>query len=121
MATPFITLEDFVAAFRPLKPAEEQLAEWLLEVASDWIREHKPDTAAGSVAAKLVVTEVVSNALRYTKYGPLSSFTEQTSHSVMSGTFTDAAKFLDFTDRHRELLGIPVVSPPQYSFPAYDY
>ena len=121
MTTPFISLADFVVAFRALKPAEQQLAEWLLEVASDWIRQHNPSIPEGSVAAKLVVTEVVSNALRYNKYGPLSSFSEQTSHSVMSGTFADAAKLLDFTDRHRELLGIPVYSAPQYSFPANDY
>lgn len=121
MTAPFVSLEDFVASFRPLKASEDQLAEWLLEVASDWIREHKPGISEGSVAAKLVVTEVVSTALRYNKYGPLSSFTEQTSHSVMSGTFTEAAKLLDFTDRHRELLGIPIMSPPQYSFPANDY
>lgn len=121
MTAPFVSVEDFVASFRPLKSSEQQFAEWLLEVASDWIREHKPDTPEGSVAAKLVVTEVVSNALRYNKYGPLSSFTEQTSHSVMSGTFSDASRLLDFTERHRELLGIPVMSAPQYSFPANDY
>lgn len=121
MATPFIDVDDFAAAFRALKPAEEQLAEWLLEVASDWIRQHKPDISTNSVPARLVVTEVVSNALRYNKYQPLSSFTEQTSHSTLSGTFSDAAQILDFTDRHRDMLGIPIKSPPQYLFPANDY
>lgn len=121
MTTPFIDVEDFSASFRALKPAEEQIAEWLIEVASDWIRQHKPGIPDNSVAAKLVVTEVVSTALRYNKYGPLSSFTEQTSHSTMSGTFSDAASTLDFTDRHREMLGIPVMAAPQYSFPANDY
>lgn len=120
--TPFIDIDDFQAAFRTLKPAEEQIAEWLLQVASDWIREHKPGIADDSVPAKLVVTEVVSTALRYNKYGPLTSFTEQTSHSVMSGTFSgEAGGLLDFTDRHKKLLGIPVMSAPQYSFPANDY
>lgn len=122
MAIPFITVEDFEASFRPLKTSEQQVAEWLLETASDWIREHKPSTPDGSVAAKLVVTEVVSTALRYNKYGPLTSFTEQTSHATMSGTFAgEAGNMLDFTDRHRKLLGIPVVAAPQYSFPANDY
>lgn len=121
MTAPFIDIDDFSESFRSLKPSEQQLTEWLLQVASDWIRYHKPGIADDSVAAKLVVTEVVSNALRYNKYGPLSSFTEQTSHSSMSGTFTEAAKILDFTDRHREMLGIPIQSPPQYSFPAQDY
>lgn len=121
MTAPFVSLEDFTASFRPLKDNEEQVAEWLLQVASDWIRDHKPDTPAGSIAAKLVVTEVVTAALRYNKYGPLLSFTEQTSHSVMSGTFAEAGGFLEFTDRHKELLGIPKQSAPQYSFPANDY
>lgn len=118
---PFISVVDFAAAFRPLKSSETQLTEWLIQVASDWIRNYKPTISDGSVAAKLVVVEVVSNALRYNKYGPLSSFTEQTSHSMLSGTFTDAAKLLDFTDRHREMLGIPIQAPPQYSFPVRDY
>lgn len=121
MTQPFVSLQDFEASFRPLKASETQTAEWLLQVASDWIRDRKPDISDGSVAAKLVVTEVVSTALRWNKYGPLSSFTEQTSHSTMSGTFADAGTLLDFTDRHRELLGLPIVSPPQYSFPAGDY
>lgn len=121
MGTPFITVEDLVESFRPLKAHEQQVAEWFIQVASDWIWQRKPTIERNSVAAKLVVTEVVSNALRFAKYGPLRSFNEQTSHSVMSGTFTDAANNLDFTDRHREMLGIPVRSAPQYSFKAFDY
>lgn len=121
MTTPFISVSDFAASFRPLKTSESQIAEWLIQVASDWIRDHKPGIADGSIPAKLVVVEVVSTALRYHKYGPLQSFTEQTSHSTMSGTFTDAAKLLDFTDRHRELLGINIYSPPKYQFKARDY
>ena len=118
---PFLDVDDFAESFRTLKQAEIQVAEWLIQVASDWIREHKPSISADSVAAKLVVTEVVSNALRYNKYLPLKSFTEQTSNSVMSGVFTEAVKMLDFTDRHREMLGIPIMSPPKYSFKAFDY
>lgn len=121
MGNPFITSEELAASFRPLKANEEQVAEWLIQVASDWIWERKPDIDEDSVAAKLVVTEVVSNALRFSRYGPLRSFNEQTSHSMMSGSFTDAANNLDFTDRHREMLGISVRSAPQYSFKAYDY
>lgn len=121
MAAPFVDVDEFSETFRTLKPSEQQLTEWLLQIASDWIRQHKQGVTDDDVAAKLVVTEVVSNALRYNKYGPLSSFTEQTSHSTMSGTFTDAAKILDFTDRHREILGIPIQSPPQYSFTPNDY
>lgn len=121
MGNPFITIEELAESFRPLKVSEEQVAEWLIQVASDWIWQRKPTITESSVAAKLVVTEVVSNALRFSRYGPLRSFTEQTSHSVMSGAFPDAANNLDFTDRHREMLGIPVTAPPVYSFPAGDY
>jgi hypothetical protein len=121
VAAPFVNVEDFADSFRPLKPSEQQLAEWLLEVASDWIRDKKPTISNDSVAAKLVVTEVVSNALRYNKYSPFSTFNEQTSHSSMSGTFSHESAGLDFTDRHRDMLGISVQSPPKYSFPAYDY
>lgn len=121
MPEPFVTVEDFADSFRPLKPSEQQLAEWLLQVASDWIRDKKPTISNDSIAAKLVVTEVVSNAIRYNKYAPFSSFNEQTSHSTMSGTFSHDSAGLDFTDRHRDMLGIDVNSPPKYSFTAYDY
>ena len=121
MGTPFIVVDDLTESFRTLKATEQQVAEWLIQVASDWIWQRKPDISASSAAAKLVVTEVVTNALRFGKYGPLRSFTEQTSHSVMSGTFTDAANNLDFTDRHREMLGIPIKAGPVYSFPVADY
>lgn len=121
MGAPFITVEELVEAFRPLRANEEQTAEWFIQVASDWIWERKPDISPSSVAAKLVVTEVVSTTLRFAKYGPLRSFTEQTSHSVMSGAFTDAVNNLDFTDRHREMLGIPIKAGPVYSFTPGDY
>lgn len=121
MTTPFISVDDFEDSFRSLKPSETQVAEWLIQVASDWIREHKPDIADDSVPAKLVVVEVVSAALRFGKYAPFTSFSEQTSHSTLSGTFSEASKWLEFTDRHRDMLGIPIYSGPQYSFPAYDY
>jgi hypothetical protein len=121
MGTPFITVEELVESFRPLKATEEQVAEWFIQVASDWIWQRKPTISASSVAAKLVVTEVVSNTLRFAKYGPLRSFSEQTSHSMMTGAFTDAVNNLDFTDRHREMLGIPIKAGPFYSFPVGDY
>lgn len=121
MGAPFITVEDFAAAFRPLKSSEQDLAEWMIKVASDWIWAHKPTIDPTSVAAKVVVIEVVSQALRFGKYGPLRTFQEETSHSTVSGTFADADRFLDFTDRHRELLGIPVRSAPKYAFKAFDY
>lgn len=121
MTAPFLDVDDFQEGFRTLKTSEVQTAEWLLQVASDWIRQHKPGISSDSVAAKLVVSEVVATALRYTKYGPLIQFQEQTSNSMVSGRFTDAAKLLDFTDRHREMLGIPIMAPPAYSFKAFDY
>lgn len=121
MSEPFLTVEEFEDAFRTLKANETQLAEWLIAVASDWIWERKPSIDSDSAAAKLVVTEVVSGALRFGKYQPLMSFNEETSHSKMSGEFADASKVLDFTDRHRDMLGIDIYSPPKYSFTAYDY
>ena len=121
MSKPFVAVWDFADSFRPLKPSEQQLAEWLLQVASDWIRDKKPTIPDDNIAAQLVVTEVVSNALRYNKYSPFSTFNEQTSHSTMSGTFSHDSAGLDFTDRHRDMLGIPLKSPPKYSFTANDY
>lgn len=121
MGAPFITVEELADSFRPLKASEEQVAEWLIQVASDWIWHRKPTISESSVAAKLVVTEVVSSALRFGRYTPLKSFTEQTSHSTLSGTFPDAARTLDFTDRHHVMLDLPITSPPIYSFPAGDY
>ena len=121
MSLPFVDVDEFAESFRALKTAEQQPADWLLQVASDWIREHKPGISDDSVAAKLVVVEVVSNALRYNKYQPLRSFTEETANSSMSGVFMAEAKVLDFTDRHREMLGIPIVARPVWSFKPADY
>lgn len=42
MSAPFLDVDDFQEGFRTLKASEVQTAEWLLQVASDWIRQHKP-------------------------------------------------------------------------------
>jgi hypothetical protein len=39
----------------------------------------------------------------------------------MTGAFTDAVNNLDFTDRHREMLGIPIKAGPFYHFSVGDY
>lgn len=121
MAEPFLTADDFAGMFRPLSDAETEVAGLLVDVASTWIRDKAPNTAIDDPAAKVVVFEVTRDALLYGKYAVLSSFTQQTGHSVKSGTIDrdEIERFV--TDRHRRMLGIPLRAAPVGHFPVCDY
>jgi hypothetical protein len=116
-----------IAAFQalwdgaPLNPAQAQVATLLLQVASNWIVAQKPGIGPDDPAAKLVAYEVTANALRYGKYASLKSWSRSTLHKMDSGTLDDPSSALDFTDRHRSLLGLSLRSVPIGSFAVNDF
>lgn len=118
---PFLEVSDFVAMFRPLSAAETAVATPLLEVASEWIRAHKPGIAIDDPAAIVVTFEVTRDALMYGKYAGLTQFQETTAHRTKAGTIDTASVEKWITDRHRRILGISVLASPAYHFPAGDY
>lgn len=120
---PYLSLEDFAAQFgRPLVEGEEDAAERLLQVVSDWIREHAPEDVSES-ACEQVVFEVVRDALTYGGMELLSSFSNTTESRTEAGTFDAAVKAKDdyLTARHKRLLGISSGASPAYNFCANDY
>ena len=121
MTTPFLDAATFADWFRPLSSAEDLLAESLLEVVSDWIREKKPDIADDDQAAKVVTFEVTRDALRYGDFGPLVSFSNTVGPRAKSGTFDRGSIEKFITDRHRRILGISVLAGPRGHFVRCDY
>lgn len=105
----------------PLNSAQESVASLLLTVTSDWIYANKPGIPSDDAAGKLVTYEVVANALRYGKYAPLQNWSRQTGHRIEAGALGDPASALDFTDRHKQLLGIPLRVAPVGQFYEDDF
>lgn len=118
---PFLNAAAFTSMFRPLSDAETLLVTPLLQVVSDWIRARLPDISASDPAAIVVTFEVTREALSYGKYGGLSSFDEETSHSKFSGTIQlrEIERFI--TSRHRQMLGLVVSTGARGHFPVCDY
>lgn len=122
MADPFLDVDVFAGMFRPLSDAESEVAEPYLEVVSDWIRDNKTDVSADDPAAKIVVFEVVREALLYGDVTPLASFSKTMGPRSRSGTFDRVAVEKFITDRHRLMLGISVsAAGPRGYFPKCDY
>ncbi|MEU9805029.1 hypothetical protein [Mycobacterium sp. NPDC050853] len=122
MVTPFLSDTEFAGMYpRALSTAETNVVPLLLQVAANWIVTNTPGTPDDS-AAKYVTYEVVSNSLTFGKYRGLASFHNMTGHRVQSGTFIkNPATALDFTDEHRQLLGIPMRAGPASSFFVDDF
>lgn len=123
MTAPFLGIDDFQTQFgRDLSDAETPVATRLLQVVSDWIRGHMPpNTVADPTAAELVTFEVTREALLYGDVIPLGAFSKTVGPRTKSGTFdpTSVEKFI--TDRHRRILGIPVLAGPRGNFKRCDY
>lgn len=120
---PYLDIADFETQFgRALSEAETPVAERLLQVVSDWIRAHAPDDVNEDAAIQ-VVFEVVRDAINYSGYERLSSFTNTTAHRTESGEFDESMKAVDdwLTDRHKRLLGIAVRAAPRGHFVKCDY
>lgn len=121
MADPFLSVDDFADMFRPLSDPESELAGPYLEVVSDWIRDKKTDVSDDDPAAKIVVFEVVREALLYGDLGPLTSFSKTMGPRSRSGTFDRGAVEKFITVRHRHMLGITVSTGARGYFPKCDY
>lgn len=118
MAAPFLDLAGFTALWDgpPLTTAQQNITTLLLGVASNWIYTNKPGIASDDGTAQFVVFDVVSSAVRYQKYSKLSTYSRMTGHRSEAGTFTDPMKALEFTDTHKQLLGISLNSEPLGQF-----
>lgn len=101
--------------------ATDQLAASLLQVVSDWIRDHKVGVADDDAAAQVVTFEVTRDALLYGEFGTFSSFSKTVGPRAKSGTFDRTAVEKFITNRHRRMLGISVLASPRGSFKRCDY
>jgi hypothetical protein len=119
--TPFLTVNDFSAMFpRQLTDQESALAVFLLEAAALWIR--NAIAAAGRTPldatdpmAKLVSFEVTRDALAVPAdlLGHIS-YQHATDNRSEGGTLAAAGGLLDFTEKHRRMLGLSATALPQY-------
>lgn len=122
MTAPYLSISDFQAEYQgALTAGEVTTATRLLQVASDRIRALKPD--ADDDAAKQVVFEIVRDAANYGDLAVLSDFQNTTSRRTEAGTFDESMKIVNdyLSDRHRQLLGIPLLAAPVYNFSKCDY
>lgn len=99
----------------------DQLATSLLTVVSDWIRDHKPDVADDDPAAQIVCFEVTRDALMAGEYGPFEDFSKTVAHRARAVTIDRAALEKFITDRHRRMLGLPLLAGPRGRFKRCDY
>lgn len=113
--TPFLDLTTFTGMFRPLSTAEQNLANLLLTAAAVWIRDpsRRPDIDADDPMAKLVTFQVVRDALAVPAelVGHLA-YERASDDRSEGGTLAAAGDLLDFTEWHRELLGLSGAAAP---------
>src|SRR5262245_31152627 len=118
----FLTISEFSLMFprKPLTDEETTLAAFLLQAAAVWIRNAiadagKPALADDDPMAKLVTFEVVRDALALP--GDLLghiSYQRMTDDRSEGGTLAQAAGLLDFTEKHRRMLGLSATASPEY-------
>lgn len=118
--TPFLDLAGFTALWDgpPLTTQQKAIVTLLLGVASNWIYNNGPQGAnlpADDPSAQFVVWDVVSSAVRYQRYSKLASFSRTTGHRMDGGSFSDPMRALEFTNVHKQLLGIPLEALPMTS------
>jgi hypothetical protein len=121
VADPFLDAAAFSVWAKNPAWASDSLAESLLQVVSDWIRDHKPGVADDDTAAQVVTFEVTRDALLYGEFGTLSSFSKTVGPRIKAGTFDRSAVEKFITDRHRRMLGISVLAGPRGLFKRCDY
>ena len=125
-ASPFVSVADFTAAWRPLSGSETVTAERLLADAARWIREHYrrhhgepiPDDHPGAVSVSI---DAVKTAMETGKYAGHVSYSRTEGPRAKSGTLAAPGGALVFTDWHKQLLGIPTRVMPVANFPRDDY
>lgn len=119
----FLTLAQFTAMWdgAPLSVQQQAMVSLLLQVASGWVLNQSPGRPLTDPAAQFVVYDVVSNAARYQKYGKLATFSKTTGHRTDAGSFDSPMKALEFTDTHKQLLGLPLAAAPMSSCVPNDF
>lgn len=130
--TPFLDLPTFTGMFRPLSTQEQNLATMLLNAAALWIRDpsRRPDLDSSDPMAQLVTFDVVRQALAIPAdlVGHVA-YERASDDRSEGGTLAAVADLLNFTEWHRELLGLsgaaaPVTDGFDSGFPmpnAWDY
>lgn len=120
--TPFLSVDEFEAMFRPLSAAERNLVALLVQAAADWIRNDSrlPGLAATDplgVQAKLVTFDVVKAALGPAGTDPrVRSYTSSVNDRTTTITYNEAADLLAFDDTHLNMLGLITVAEPRATF-----
>lgn len=109
---PFLTVDEFAAEYGTLTSYQRNQATDLLLAATIWIQARVPVTSIYYNNAKLVCYEVTAAAIRLAPVTGLTQFSATTGHKTESGSLADPLAVLEFTDRHRELLGLPLVAEP---------
>lgn len=117
----FITTDELAGMWRPLSGAEKQLGGLVIEAASAWIRENKPDVADDNPAAKLVVFEITKAVLLPGEWAGYSQWSVTVGGRTRSGTLSDAAAMVSFTPWQLQLLGISTTAEPSWHFEKDDY
>ncbi|AMS03908.1 head-to-tail adaptor [Gordonia phage UmaThurman] len=122
---PFLTIDEFVAQWRPLSAAERVYAEQLLAAAARRIRRKVPGLAADDPDAKLVSFQVVRSVLesdeaRASMPG-LGTFTTTVGEKTNGGKLINPDALLVFTPYHWDQLGVSSKPQPRWNFPRNDY
>lgn len=123
---PFLDLAGFQNLWdgAPLTTQQEMIVSLLVQVASQWIYANGPqgtNLPQTDPTAQFVVYDVVSNAVRYQRYSKLSNFSRTTGHRMEGGSFASPMTALEFTDTHKQLLGIPLRALPMTSCQPDDF
>lgn len=125
VVSPIVTKQRFVQLFRPLVGAEDQLADLLLNAASNQIR--RRFTAAGLTLddsdpeVELVIFEAVAAVLRPGQYAGFSSIAITTDDATESRVFANPNTLLNITEEQWQRLGISRTPAPTGCFPVGDY
>lgn len=124
--TPFLSTAEFTAMFRTLSTEETALVDLLLTAAAIQIR--RAFTEAGQTApavddpmARLVTFEMVKDALPAVQgWAGHTQYEWETDNRRESGTLAEVSGFLDFTDAHREQLGLLSSAPAGPAYGGFD-
>ncbi|OCB46703.1 hypothetical protein A5721_10960 [Mycobacterium vulneris] len=120
--TPFLSVDEFAALIAPrvLTAGERALVGLLVQAAADWIRdpERRPGLSGNDplvTQAKLITYDVVSSVLSPAGLDDprVRQVMTQTDSRTTSITYAEAAKLLEFDDRHLMALGLSTSALPQ--------
>ena len=124
---PFLTAAQFAELIAPraLTAGETKLVELLVQATADWIRdpERRPGLATNdalATQAKLITYDVVNAALGAAGVDPrVRQMMATTDNRTTSITYAEAAKLLEFDDRHLMMLGLSTTALPQAQFDSF--